>query len=335
MANWFRPLIGRDPYNKKNVDDAQKTTLKAVGVLEQYLLVNTFLVGERITLADLYAAGICSRGFQFVFDKQWRSEHPNLTRWYETVYHQPIYSAVAGELKFIDEAVKYEPPKKEKAPKSEKKEQPKAEPQPKQKEADEEEEEDKPAEPKSKHPLDALPKPSLPLDEWKRQFSNCNKKYRAVAMPWFWEHYNPEEYSLWRMDYPLNHELGMTFQSNNLIGKRPSPFELLYLSTNCFFQAVSTIALKLPENTSSAELLSTARTITTSFGARMLYAVKRLSQRLVLLPCGKALPLPSSTQTSQRIRNMSKMNGVRTWKLSKSTERRRNTMMANGSSRAF
>ena len=49
MAKWFRPLVGRDPYNKKNVEDAQKVALKAVGVLEQYLLVNTFLVGERIT----------------------------------------------------------------------------------------------------------------------------------------------------------------------------------------------------------------------------------------------------------------------------------------------
>lgn len=227
MASWFRPLVGRDPYNKKNVDDAQKVTLKAVGVLEQYLLVNTFLVGERITLADLFAAGVCSRGFQFVFDKEWRSQYPNVTRWYETVYHQPIYSAVVGELKFIDEAVKYQPPKKEQAPKKEKKEQPKTAPKPKEKEVEEDEEEEKPEQPKPKHPLDALPKPSMPLDEWKRQFSNCGLKYREVAMPWFWEHYKPEEYSLWRMDYPLNHELKMIFQSNNLIGESSLPFAAL------------------------------------------------------------------------------------------------------------
>ena len=225
MSSWFRPLIGRDPYHKKNVDDAQKATLKAVGVLEQHLLVNTYLVGDRITLADLFAAGVFSRGFQYVFDKQWRSEYPNVTRWYATVYHQSIYSAVVGELELIDEAIKYEPPKKEQAPKKEKKQQPKAEPKPKAKEADEvEEEEEKPAEPKPKHPLDTLPKPTLPLDEWKRQFASCNRKGNwETVMPWFWEHYKPEEYSLWRLDYLDNHELEKSFKASNLISKGSSP----------------------------------------------------------------------------------------------------------------
>ena len=223
LASWFRPLIGRDAYHKKNVDEAQKATLKAVSVLEQHLRVNTFLVGDRITLADLFAASIFARGFQYVFDKQWRSEHPNVTRWYATVYHQSIYSAVAGEFNFIDEAVKYEPPKKEQAPKKEKenKQQPKAEPKPKAKEVDEdEEEEEKPAAPKPKHPLDALPKPTMALDEWKRQFASCNRKGNwETVMPWFWEHYNPEEYSLWRLDYKDNHKLEKDFQAKNAVSK--------------------------------------------------------------------------------------------------------------------
>ena len=61
----FRPLIGRDPYNKKSVDDALKATEANVKVLEDHLLVNTYLVSERFTLADLFTAGIASRGFQF------------------------------------------------------------------------------------------------------------------------------------------------------------------------------------------------------------------------------------------------------------------------------
>lgn len=218
LANWFRPLIGRDNYNKKSVEDAQKATLKAVGVLEQHLLVNTFLVGERITLADVYAAGIVSRGFEFVFDKKWRSENPNVTRWYETVYHQPIYSDVAGELVLVDEAVKYEPPKKEKAPK-EKKEK-KEEPKPKAKEVDEDDDEEPaPPAPKPKHPCEELGKPTWNLDDWKRTYSNCGKKYRSV-MPWFWENLNTEEYSIWRMDFIDNHTLTYDFMSSNAACKR-------------------------------------------------------------------------------------------------------------------
>ncbi|KAI4131173.1 MAG: hypothetical protein LQ338_001378 [Usnochroma carphineum] len=217
IAGWFRPCIGRDPYNKKNVEDSKKAAQAAVKVLEEHLWVNTFLVGERLSLADLFTAGIISRGFQYFYDKKWRAEHPNVTRWYETVYNQPIYSAVVGKLEFIDEAIREIPPKKEKEKEEKpKKEQAKKEqPKPKAKEADEEEEEEEKPAPKPKHPLEALPKPNLAIDDWKRKYSN--EETREVALPWFWENFNPEEYSLWKVDYKYNDELTQTFMSSNLI----------------------------------------------------------------------------------------------------------------------
>ena len=217
IAGFFRPLVGRDPYNKKSVDDHLQSSYKAIAVLEQHLLTNTFLVGERITLADIFAVSIVARGFQYLFDKKWRQENPNVTRWYETIYNQPIFSAVAEKLVFIDEALKNQPPKKEQAPKDKKEQTPKAAPKPKAKEVeDDDEEEDKPA-PKPKHPLEELPKPTLVLDDWKRKYSN--EETREVALPWFWEHYKSEEYSIWRVDYKYNEELTMTFMTSNLIGK--------------------------------------------------------------------------------------------------------------------
>lgn len=217
LSGFFRPLIGRDPYNRKSVDDHLKAAYKAVDVLEEHLLHNTFLVGERVTLADLFAVSILSRGFEYLFDKNWREKNPNVTRWYTTVYNQSIYLTIVGELKLIDEALKNQPPKKEPAPKKE--QAPKAEPKPKAKDVDEEEEDDKPA-PKPKHPLEALPKPTLILDDWKRTYSN--EDTRTVALPWFWEHLKPDEYSLWRVDYKYNDELTMTFMTSNLIGKHIS-----------------------------------------------------------------------------------------------------------------
>ena len=216
LAGWFRPLVGRDPYNKKNVEEASQSALKAVSVLNEHLLVHTYLVGERITLADLFTAGLISRGFEFFFDKQWREESPNVTRWYETVCNQPIYSDITGKLDFIDEAIKNQPPKTEKQVKSKKEQAPKAQPKPKAKEVEEEEEEeeDKPA-PKPKHPLEALPKATLVLDDWKRKYSN---EETEVALPWFWENFNAQEYSLWKCDYKYNGELTHTFMSANLVG---------------------------------------------------------------------------------------------------------------------
>ena len=217
LGGWFRPLIGKDPYNKKAVEDAKNACGKALGALESHFLINTFLVGERITLADLYMASQASRGFQFVLDKAWRAENPNFTRWYETVVNQPVWKAVVDKPIFVEEAVKYTPPKKEPkaaaaAPKSEKK-----------KAVEEEEEEPRQEAPKAKHPLEALPKPNLILDDWKRKYSN--EDTRDIALPWFWENYKEDEYSLWRVDYKYNDELTMTFMSNNLVGKHSSsPF---------------------------------------------------------------------------------------------------------------
>ncbi|KAL3957838.1 hypothetical protein ACCO45_008416 [Purpureocillium lilacinum] len=188
FGNWFQPLVGKIPYNKKTVDDASKAVAKATTVVEKYLTRHTYLVGERITLADLFCASLLHRGFQYFFDKEWRSQNPATTRWYETVVNQPIIT--------------------------DKPEQPKAAPKPAAAPAAAAEEE--PAAPKAKHPCEALPKASFPLDEWKRHFSNNETD---EALKWFWANVPlEEEYSIWRCDYKYNDELTLTFMSNNLIG---------------------------------------------------------------------------------------------------------------------
>lgn len=163
LAGWFRPLTGRDPYNKKNVEDSKKRTQQNLKVLEDHFLVNTYLVGERLTLADLFTAAIVARGYEYFFDKSWRSENPTVNRWYETVSNQDIFKAVAGEPKFIEKAIAETPPKKEKEEKP-KAEQPKKQ---EKKKAAEEDDDDEPAPaPKAKHPLEALAKPTFVLDDW-------------------------------------------------------------------------------------------------------------------------------------------------------------------------
>ncbi|KAL6793435.1 eEF1-gamma domain-containing protein [Trichoderma sp. SZMC 28013] len=210
IGAWIKPLTGASPYNKKAVDETAKEVARAIDAAEEHLTHHTYLVGERITLADLFSAGLLYRGFQYFFDKQWRQEHPAVTRWYETIVNQPIYTAVAEKLPFLDTPVLTNtPPKKPEQPKAA----PKAAPAPKAAAAAEEEE-PAPA-PKAKHPLDSLPKASLPLDEWKRQYSNSET---PAALKWFWENVPFEEYSIWKVAYKYNDELAMTFMSNNLIG---------------------------------------------------------------------------------------------------------------------
>ena len=248
LGGWFRPLIGRDPYNKKSVEDSQKHALSAVKTLEDHLLVNTYLVGERLTLADLFTVSLISRGFQYFFDKEWRSNNPNVSRWYETVYNQPIYSEVAEKFELIEKAIPNQPPKKEAAPKQEKPKQEKPKAAPKEKEQDDEE--DGPApEPKPKHPIDQLPRATFVLDELKRKYSN--EETREVALPWFWQNVNFEEYSLWRVDYKYNDELTMTFMTSNLIGIDVNGIRRMPKQALMRLQVVSSLVLRRLASTSS------------------------------------------------------------------------------------
>ncbi|KAF3925825.1 hypothetical protein ABW20_dc0102769 [Dactylellina cionopaga] len=208
LASWFRPILGQEPYNKKLVDASQATALTQIAVIDSHLLTRTYLVGERISAADFYLAGIVSKGFKYVFDAPFRKSYPNFSRWWATIANHTSY---AGKFDFIEEAIKYTPPAK--APKAAAP--PKAAPAPKAKAPEPEEEEDAPA-PKPKHPLEALGRSELVLDDWKRQYSNSDT--RPVALPWFWEHYNPSEWSLWKIDYKYNEELTQVFMTANLIG---------------------------------------------------------------------------------------------------------------------
>ncbi|KAG0661007.1 translation elongation factor EF1B gamma [Monosporozyma unispora] len=209
IATVFQPLKGDKPYFKKVVDDASANVDHFVNIFEERLKDHTYLATENISLADIVSATAFTRGFNYLFGTQWRKEHPAIVRWFKTMMDSEIMKDEYKDFQFIDEPLKYTPPKKEK---KEKKEQ-----QPKKKEVKKEE---KPADPapekKPKHPLEALGRSTFVLDEWKRKYSN--EDTRPVALPWFWEHYNPEEYSLWKVEYKYNDELTLTFMSNNLIG---------------------------------------------------------------------------------------------------------------------
>ena len=206
---WYRPLMGLDPYNKKTVDEAAKVALANIAVLEKHLTENTYLVGERITLADIFTAALLTRAFATVLDKSWRNANPAVTRWFNTITSQDSFKAVVPSPKLAEEVIKYTAPKKEEKPKAAA---------PKAAAPAAAAEEDKPAEekPKAKHPLEALGKPTLILDDWKRKYSN--DETREDALPWFWQNFKADEYSLWKVDYKYNEELKLTFMATNLIG---------------------------------------------------------------------------------------------------------------------
>nr|CAG8433188.1 15332_t:CDS:10 [Entrophospora candida] len=186
--------------------DSLKNTLSN---LDKILLNQTYLAGDRITLADISVATALYLPFKLVLDSEFRKAHKNISRWYVTLINQPPFKKVLGDVTLADVAAVYTQKKESK---------PKESPQPKKAEAavaGDDDDEVKP-EPKPKSKLDSLPPSKLNLDEWKRVYSNNDT--RPVAVNWFWEHFDPEGYSIWRVDYKYNSELTKVFMSSNLIG---------------------------------------------------------------------------------------------------------------------
>ncbi|KAG7194160.1 uncharacterized protein KQ657_004868 [Scheffersomyces spartinae] len=196
----FMMAVGICPYKKKDYDESMANLELFTSILETRLANYTYLVSERISIADVLNAYYYSGVYATVGGNPFTKKYPSVYRWFLTVSKNSFFEGV--QFKIAAEPLTYQPPKKVVAPKKEAV--PKFENVPVE-------------EKKQKHPLESLGKPSNALDNWKRVYSN--EETRPVAIPWFWENqWNPEEWSLWKVDYKYNDELEKTFMTNNQIG---------------------------------------------------------------------------------------------------------------------
>ena len=167
---------------------------RSLNTLEKTLETKTFLVGERLTLADLSVAPVVLHAAKFYIDKSNIHKFSSLVRFVETILNQPQISQF-WTVEWQEKALTYTAPpkearKKEEKPKAAHVEKPKKEEKPKKKEPEPEEEEDDlvpKEEPKAKHPLESLPKSAINLEDWKRAYSNKDTKGPGGAIEWFYE----------------------------------------------------------------------------------------------------------------------------------------------------
>ncbi|KAL1407137.1 hypothetical protein Q8F55_006551 [Vanrija albida] len=214
-------LRGVYPYSKAIFDGIVKDAVERLQVLDKVLLKKTFLVGERITLADVFVASAVANAFAGLIDAPLRAKIPNVVRYVNTVIRSPKLAKVYEGLEFAEKQPAFVPPTKAEKPKKEEKPKAAKEPKaaPKKKEPEPEEEEPLVApEVKAKNPLDDLPKSSFNLEEWKRQYSNLDTRGAGGSIEWFYKNYDAEGFSIWKVDFKYNDELTHVFMSANQIG---------------------------------------------------------------------------------------------------------------------
>jgi len=221
-CTWVFPCMGIMQYNKANEARAKEDIKAALNCLNKHLLTRTFLVGERISLADIAVACTMLNLFKYVLDPAFRKPYQNVVRWFKTIVNQPNVKAVIGEQVLATKMAEFDAKKwqefsgkgkKEDKPKKAAQPEKKAEKKPEKKVEEPPMEEPKPV--KKQDPLDALPAGTFNMEEWKRFYSNNDED---DSIKWFWEHFDAENYSIWRSDYKYPDELTMVFMSCNLMG---------------------------------------------------------------------------------------------------------------------
>ncbi|NXA57189.1 EF1G factor, partial [Nothocercus julius] len=226
-STWVFPTLGIMHYNKQATEFAKEEVKRVLGILDSHLKTQTFLVGERVSLADISVVCTLLWLYKQVLEPAFRQPFVNVNRWFVTCLNQPQFKAVLGDVKlcekmaqfdakkFAENQPKKDTPKKEKPPKEEKKQEKKEEKKPAPEEELDECDQALAAEPKSKDPFAHLPKSPFVMDEFKRKYSN--EDTLTVALPHFWEHFDKEGWSIWYAEYRFPEELSQTFMSCNLI----------------------------------------------------------------------------------------------------------------------
>jgi len=270
---WTLPSLSAMQFNKNQVETSKKELLRLLGILNEYLLTRTYLVGERISLADVAMVFDLLPAYQYVLEPELRRPFINVSRWMTTLVNQPQFKSVLGDIgnhlcvksaqfdshKFkefqdgsssshhqaephVGASQKEEQHgKKDKKGKKEpqgekgdaappKKEEKKEKGAGKKEKADDQQngpaggdaaeemdatEEALAAEPAQKDPFSAMPKSTFVMDDFKKVYSNEDTATKAI--PYFWDHFDKENCSIWYCEYKYPQELTLLFMSCNLI----------------------------------------------------------------------------------------------------------------------
>merc|ERR1711990_66683 len=189
VAQWVWPTLGIVQPNKNHVNDAKANLKEAFAFMNNVLAGQTFLVGERITYADITVALTLRSAYENVLTPEWRGEFSHVNRWFMTVINQPGVKSVVGDVKLCVKEVQFDAKKfaevsgkgakEPKKPKEPKKQEPKEK-----KEKKVVEKAPEPAkEEKPKDPWADCPKFTLDMDAWKRFFSN-NDEDKSIEHFW-------------------------------------------------------------------------------------------------------------------------------------------------------
>lgn len=238
VLSYVLPSVSAVHVDSEMLEAAKAELFTQLKCFNELLLTRTFLVGERLSLADISVAMDLLPAYQYVLDDAARVSLVNVNRWFRTIINQEPVKDVLGEVQFAVQISKFDSTKfKELSTKTSKelsgykdgknkdqhlknKVQQKEDKKNKRSKSEKDDElvavdEVLDQEPKSVDPFAAMPKGTFVMDSFKRVYSNEDTATKAI--PYFWENFDLEHYSIWFAEYKYPEDLTLTFMSCNLI----------------------------------------------------------------------------------------------------------------------
>ena len=201
------PIFGWTDFNKENFDNDNKKIKELLNIVEKALEKNEYIVGNKMTLADVKLFSSIRYLMMLHFPEPMRKKlFSNINKWFEKIMNTPEAIKAYGKTVLCKNIVKpftgvINRNKQSDENNKENKEDP-------HKQEEKNEEPYVPSllelprfntKPIENNPLDALPPSKFDLEKFKPEFiKNTNKK---SAMKNFWKNYDPEGYSLWYIEY--------------------------------------------------------------------------------------------------------------------------------------
>ena len=103
---WINPVIGKAPLLPDSLEKAEKALDPMIAPIERALeSEKRFLVGDCLTIADLFVVAALGRGYQFVLTEAWAEKHPVVHAYYMRIRSDPIYEKVDGRATVLKEIV--------------------------------------------------------------------------------------------------------------------------------------------------------------------------------------------------------------------------------------
>ncbi|CAL7939430.1 unnamed protein product [Xylocopa violacea] len=108
VLGWVVPCLFKNLSNniKTNIKTSKEDVLSDLKKLNSILVTKTYLVGERISLADIAVFTALLPLYEHVLDPVQRKQYINLNRWFCTILNQPQVASVITKFEMCAKAVK-------------------------------------------------------------------------------------------------------------------------------------------------------------------------------------------------------------------------------------